>query len=96
MKKVEIIANCAVEEDLFERFTKFGVKPYYTKIPIVHGEGHSNPKMGDSVWPEENFMLIIYTDEEKAEKIVEAVKDLKIDFPEEGIKLFEINVLGSV
>ena len=96
MKKVEIIANCAVEEDLFDRFKKFDVKPHYTKIPIVHGEGTSNPKMGDAVWPEENFMLIIYCDEESAGKLVEAVKDLKIDFPDEGIKLFEIEVLGSV
>lgn len=96
MKKIEIIANNAVEEDLFDRFTKFGVKPHYTKIPVVHGEGNSNPKKGDSVWPEENFMLIVYCSEENAEKIIEAVKDLKLDFPEEGIKLFEIDVFGSM
>ncbi|MBQ3922217.1 MAG: hypothetical protein II707_02890 [Spirochaetales bacterium] len=96
MKKLEIIANRAVKEDLFDRFRQFDAHPHYTMIPIVHGEGSSSPKMGDSVWPEENFMLIIYCDEALAEKIIKAVKDLKLDFPDEGIKMFEIDVMGSV
>lgn len=96
MKKLEIIANRSIEEDLFEKFRKENLTPHYTKIPVVHGTGNTNPKMGDSIWPEENFLLIIYCEEEIAQQIIAVIKDLKIDFPDEGIKLFEISVDASI
>ncbi len=95
MKKLEIIANKSVEEDLFDRFERRGLKPRYTEIPVVYGEGRTNPKKGDGIWPEENFLLIIYTEDDMAEKIISVVRDLKIDFPDEGIKIFEIEVQAS-
>jgi hypothetical protein len=51
--------------------------------------------MGDGIWPEENFLLIVYTEDDMAEKIISVVRDLKIDFPDEGIKIFEIDVQAS-
>ena len=95
MKKLEIIANKSVEEDLFDRFERRGLKPRYTEIPVVYGEGRTNSKKGDGIWPEENFLLIIYTEDDMAEKIISVVRDLKIDFPDEGIKIFEIEVQAS-
>ena len=95
MKKLEIIANKSVEEDLFDRFERNGLNPRYTEIPVVYGKGRTNPKMGDGIWPEENFLLIIYTEDDMAEKIISVVRDLKIDFPDEGIKIFEIDVQAS-
>ncbi len=91
MKKIEIIANLSVEQDVMDMLEKAGVKGF-TKIPVVHGAGNSNPKMGDSVWPEENFMLIIYTDEYMVPAIRDKVKELKEKFPDEGIKYFAIEV----
>lgn len=96
MKRMEIICNKSIEEDLFEAFDKRKLDIHYTKIPGVHGKGSSDPKMGDSVWPEENFIIIIYCDELQAEQILEAIKELKKYFPHEGIKVFEICVECSI
>jgi Nitrogen regulatory protein P-II len=90
MKRIEIIANHSVEADIIEAVDSSGNESYYTKVPIVHGKGKSNPKMGDSVWPEENFMLIIYTERECANLIKEKINRIKIEFPDEGIKYFEL------
>ena len=90
MKRLEIIANRAVEADLFDAFHKRDVVKKYTKIPTALGMGNSDPKMGDHIWPEENLVLIIYCEEEEAVKIREAVADVKTFFTQEGIKLFEL------
>ncbi len=90
MKRLEIIANSSVEDALFDAFDKRGVGKLYTKIPVVHGNGHSGPKRGDHVWPEENFLLIIYCDIDEAGLIRDAVNAVKEEFTDEGIKLFEL------
>lgn len=92
MKRIEIIANRSVEEDLLEGFEKAGVGKYYTKVPIVVGVGNSGPRMGDHIWPEENFMLIIYCENEEAEGIQKVVADQKAFFKNEGIKIFELEM----
>lgn len=88
MIRLELFANRSVEEDLFDAFSKAGVVKQYTKIPVVHGVGSSGPRMGDAVWPEENFALIIWCDEAEARRIAIAVEEVKQKFPHEGIKLF--------
>jgi hypothetical protein len=90
MKRVEIIANRSVEEDLMEAFASAGIAQAYTKIPVVHGVGRSDPKMGDAVWPEENFVLLVYCDEAEASRIEEVVGETKLKFPHEGIKVFTL------
>ena len=90
MRRIEIIANRSIEEDMFEAFEKAGVAKHYTEIPIVMGVGNSGPRMGDHIWPEENFMLLVYCEEEEAEKIKGIIDELKEFFTDEGIKLFEI------
>lgn len=92
MKRIEIIANRSVEEDLLEGLEKAGVGKHYTKIPIVVGVGNSGPRMGDHIWPEENFMLIIYCEDEEAEGIQKVVAEQKEFFQDEGIKIFEIQM----
>jgi hypothetical protein len=44
--------------------------------------------MGDAIWPEENFALVFWCDEEEALGIESAVAYVKEHFPDEGIKLF--------
>ena len=88
MKRVEIIANRSVEEDLFAQFEKAAVVKHYTKFPVVHGVGNSGPRMGDSIWPEENFALVVWCEEYETHEIVKAVEAVKARFPDEGIKVF--------
>ncbi len=90
MKRLEIIANNSVEDSIFDAFRRCGVAQMYTKIPVVHGVGGSGPRHGDHVWPEENFILIIYCEQEEAENIREAVYEVKAKYQDEGIKLYEI------
>ncbi len=89
MKRIEIIANHSVETDIIEAVEKgSGERACYTKIPVVFGKGRTNPKMGDSIWPEENFMLIIYAEDDIASLINDNVCSVKKGFPDEGIKIF--------
>jgi hypothetical protein len=44
--------------------------------------------MGDAVWPEENFALVIWCEEDEAQGIARAVASVKEHFPGEGIKVF--------
>jgi len=88
MIRIEIIANHSVEENILDALKYEGVGKYYTKYPTIFGVGTSGPRMGDSIWPEENFALVIWCDEEEARGIERAVAFVKKRFPDEGIKLF--------
>ena len=88
MIRVEIFANHSVEENVFEAFKLEGVGKHYTKFPSIFGVGRSGSRMGDSVWPEENFSLVIWCEEDEAKGIAKAVAEVKKQFPDEGIKIF--------
>ena len=89
MKRIEIVANRSVQEELFDLLARSSVGLRYTLVPQVHGAGNSEPKQGDSTWPEYNFLLIVYCEDDEARQIAEATRELKRIFPDEGIKLFE-------
>jgi len=88
MIRVEIIANHSVEENILEALAQAQVGKYYTKIPNIFGVGSSGPRMGDAVWPEENFALVIWCEKEEALAIKRVVDSVKKKFPDEGIKIF--------
>jgi len=88
MIRVEIIANHSVEDNILEALAQANVGKYYTKIPNIVGVGSSGPRMGDAVWPEENFSLVIWCEKEEALAIKRAVYSVKKKFPDEGIKIF--------
>jgi len=94
MIRVEVIANQSVEENILEALKYEGVGKQYTKYPNILGVGSSGPRMGDAVWPEENFVLVIWCDEEEAQKIGQAVAYVKTRFPNEGIKVFGLPTAG--
>jgi len=90
MIRIEIIANHSVEENIMEALAKEQAGKYYTKFPSILGVGSAGPRMGDSVWPEENFALVIWCEEEEARGIQRAIESVKEKFPDEGVKLFGI------
>lgn len=75
---------------MLDAFKKADIVKHYTLIPNVLGVGKSGPRMGDHIWPEENFSITIYCDDQEAEKIKRIIAELKAFFNSEGIKLFEI------
>ena len=88
LKRVELIFSAAVDEDFMDGFKKKGIGAHYTKISGVTGAGFSNPKLGDSVWPQLNEMIVVYCSKDEAEKIVDLAKDLREKYPMEGIACF--------
>jgi len=88
MIRIEIIANHSVEENILEALKAENAGKYYTKYPGILGVGGAGPRMGDAVWPEENFALVIWCEQEEAIGIQRAVDKVKRQFPDEGIKLF--------
>jgi len=91
MLRLEIIANHSVEENILEALKAENAGNHYTKYPRIYGVGKSGPRMGDPVWPEENFALVIWCEEEEARKIEHAVFEVKRQYPNEGIKLFGLD-----
>ena len=82
--RIEIMCSQALEEDFTEEFKKLGVGQKFTKINPVMGAGFHNPHLGDNVWPQLNFMFIIYCSEDEAEKIKMVVRKFRKLFITEG------------
>jgi hypothetical protein len=95
MLRIEIVANHSVEENILEAFAQEQVGKYYTKYPNVFGVGSTGPRMGDAIWPEVNFSLVIWCEEDEAHGIERAVAHVKEHFPNEGIKLFGLGGQGT-
>ncbi len=88
MVRLELIANRSVEEDLHDLLAKRDLTPDFTKFAEVEGRGNSGERRGDHIFPEENFVMIIYCEEGDMERIADAVAELKKVFPKEGIRLY--------
>jgi hypothetical protein len=90
MTRFEIIANHSVQDDILEGLEAAIPNFFYTVVPVVHGRGKGTRKLGTATWPEENFMLITYVDNNQAKVLKEVVSATKAQYPTEGIKLFEL------
>lgn len=99
MKRIEVILTQAIEEDFIELYEKAckekNIKCSYTKIDNIMGQANSNPKMGDSVWPQLNVMFIIYCEDNLVEVIQNIMKELHKTYVGEGAAAFvsEANAL---
>ena len=86
--RAEIISNQSVQEDITAALEKEIPSIQYTVIREIHGRGSHTKKLGDTIWPEMNFMLFSYVEEADARKIKDVVEKVKQRFPNEGISLF--------
>ncbi|HBG65397.1 MAG TPA: hypothetical protein DDW78_02890 [Treponema sp.] len=88
MYRIEIIANKSVEEDITQALEQYVPGILYTVVPLVYGRGGNDRKLGTTTWPETNFLLISYIEDEQllaAKAVIQAVKE---KFTGEGIKCF--------
>ena len=93
MYRVEIISNQSVQDDIIELLEQEIPDLQYTILPDVQGRGGNAKKLGDTVWPEQNFMLFSYVeDEEIAKKIKAIITAIRQKFPREGISSFYYKV----
>ncbi|MGP1587951.1 MAG: PG0541 family transporter-associated protein [Treponemataceae bacterium] len=91
MIRVEIIANQSVYEEITSNFNQLLPDMLYTVIPLVYGKGKSDFKLGNSTWPETNFVIIAYADDMLEKKINQIVRYVKLKFSTEGIKMFTMH-----
>jgi hypothetical protein len=85
MKKLELIANQSVKDELIGALESALPDIEYTLLPIVQGKGRQKRKDGSRTWPETNFLLIGYMVEEDAAKASAAIVEVRKRFPAEGI-----------
>jgi hypothetical protein len=95
MKRMELIANRSVENEIIEALEEVIQDFYYTLLPEIHGKGKTKYRLGTATWPELNFLLISYLDDGAAAKAEKAIQGVKEHFPREGIKFFMMDVLMS-
>ena len=88
MKRLELIANRSVENEIIEALEGSVSDLFYTLLPQIHGRGKTKYRLGTATWPETNFLLISYLDNEDAAKAEAAIRGVKERFPREGIKVF--------
>lgn len=88
MYRAEIISNQSVQDDIIELLEQEIPEIQYTVLPSVQGRGCRTTKLGDTVWPEMNFVLFTYVDENNAKKVKAIIAAVKAKFPNEGISLF--------
>ena len=92
MKRVEIIANRSVESEIIEALEEAVEDFFYTMFPQAHGKGKTKYRLGTATWPELNFFLVSYLEDENAARVEEAIRSVKKLFPREGIKLFMLSL----
>jgi nitrogen regulatory protein PII len=88
MKRIEIMVNQSIAEDLQENLRDAGLMEACTRWTPVYGTGHVGPREGSAVWPETNTVLLLFLPAEKIEILRFAVASLKGIYPDEGLKCF--------
>ena len=58
--RVEIICNQSIQDDVIELLEQEIQDIQYTVIENVNGKGLSSKKLGNTTWPEMNFLLFAY------------------------------------
>lgn len=90
MFRAEIIANRSVMEEIIGDLEDALPEIRYTVLNDVQGRGKANRKLGTVTWPEMNFILFAYVEDDGAQTVRSVIEGLKARFPHEGIKLFMV------
>ena len=93
MVRIEIVANKSVEDDITQTLERYVQGILYTKIPLAYGRGGDDRKLGNSTWPETNFVLTSYVKDSELATVKSVIRGVKRKFPDEGIKLFAVKSL---
>ena len=88
MKRLELIANKSVQEEVIQSLEGGVPGLRYTVIPVAQGRGPDDWKLGTTTWPEQNFVLFTYQPDEVVATLLALVADLKKQFPKEGITVW--------
>ena len=92
MKLVIICYNVAIHEEVLEVLEELEIKSY-TRFKEAQGVGKlSGPHLGTHIWPAINSVLMVALEEDKKDKLIEKVKELREKLGKEGVKAFVLPV----
>jgi nitrogen regulatory protein PII len=97
MKAVFIIFNQGISEEIAETLDDLGIRGF-TQWQEVNGRGSTSgePRLGTHTWPALNNALITVVEEEKALQLLDRLKQLDGEFPEQGLRAFMLPVEKAV
>jgi len=90
MKRIEIICDATIENEMKKRLHAIGDELYYTSSSPVRGRGVKGQRQGDAVWPQENALFVLYSEQSAINDIRQAVFEIRERFPRNGVAAFEI------
>ena len=88
MTKIEILANKVLEDDIVDVLEDHGMGENFTYFSPVYGRGRHGRREGSAIWPEENISVIVFVDDGILEPLLEDLKNIKSDFPNEGMQCY--------
>jgi len=92
VKLVIICYNVAIHEEALEILKEVGIQSY-TRFEEVQGVGKlSGPHLGTHIWPAINSVLMVALEEDKKDKLIEKIKELRKQLGREGVKAFVLPV----
>ena len=92
MKLIIICYNVAIHQEVMEALKETGVKNY-TRFERAQGVGDlAGPHLGTNVWPAVNSVMIIALEDEKKDKLIEKIRELRKNLGKEGVKAFVLPV----
>jgi hypothetical protein len=88
MKAVLIVHNAAIGEEVNEVLESVGIE-CYTKFPNILGKGQlSEPHLNTDVWPAINCGTFVVTDQARAKKLMDNIRQMRKKLGKEGLKAF--------
>ena len=88
MKMFALVYADYIDDSITNEFKQADYK-HYTKVHGTTGEGQeTGPKLGTSYAPCKNNILYIAVPDEEIPNLLEIVRKLKREFPDEGLRAF--------
>jgi len=95
VKKVKLVIICynvAIGEEVMEVLKELEIKSY-TRFERAQGVGTlAGPHLGTNVWPAVNSVMMIALEDEKKDKLIEKIKELRKKLSKEGVKAFVLPI----
>ncbi|MFN6943702.1 MAG: PG0541 family transporter-associated protein [Cytophagaceae bacterium] len=97
MKAIFIVYNQGMTEEVFDALDKMGIMGF-TQWTDVRGRGTETgePHLGTHTWPALNNALICMVEDEKEQGLLEQLKALNNELPQQGIRAFVWNIENSL
>jgi len=85
---VFIMYNIAINDEVMQILKDVGIEEY-TRWERATGCGKtSGPHLGNHIWPAVNSVLAVAAEDDKKNRLIERIKELRKKLGKEGIKAF--------